>query len=1524
MVVIESPFVGENRGKIVRLLILKKCNKSAVAATYLAGITFWIIGVGTNDFCSSKYFTFNRQKRVAALGVTKYLFCVNMKKYYTNIRIRWVFAAAMICVFVLVLEAYKNLQYVYKDNKMLRTQVEEMIFLERISDHVQAVDSGQHMYLRNDDEDLLDKYYVGMAGLKRDTAKLNGLFAQADSRQGEIIKRLSNLLSNKYNYAVNTIEERRLSSYDSLGALKKDKENKFLSDSIQYHVARLQDYNRQHLLNASKNRQDFSENLSYQFYILAFLFLASFATAYYMINRDFKRLSKAEQQLKYNASVLRNVSDPIVTTDVANKITNWNTYAEKLYGYTEVEVLGLDANNVFRIKSGEDLLKDVKNPGSERDFWKGELVHYHKDGSLIDVDATVSSIIDDNQQKAGLVRVLRDITERKHTAEKLQRLTTHLEEEIKIKAGELNNVFERITDAFIALDNDWNYTYVNKKAAELHKRPIQSLIGANVWEEYPELMEEPFYEALHTAKSTGEAQRAELYYAKTGQWFEDLIYPSADGISVYYHDITEKKNAQLNLQVAHEKLSYHINNTPMGFVEMGKDFHIKQWSNRAAEIFGWSKEELFDKDMLMTKLVYPEDLPQVVDSIDAIFSERPYSNLLQIRNNKRSGEVVYCDWYISVLKDEHGKFAGVMCMVQDITERKEIQRNLEEAEFKFRSLVEQSMVGVYIVQSDKFTYVNPRLQELTGYSAHEMIDRLSVSDIIIPEDRPKIIQNLAQRLKGNMKSMNYELRGLKKNGEIFYAEVFGSLTQYLGKPAIIGTLIDITIKNESVARIQESEEALQKSNERFMLVAKATNDAVWDWNIAEDRIWGNEVFSGFFKVPVGTAVSFEQFKRRLHPDDRAAVDQSQHLAFENRTTIVTEKYRFLTGEGEYLTINDRANIVYDEHGTPIRMLGAMQDITEQKKNEQQILLEKELSDSIINSLPGVFYLYNKQGHFYRWNRNFNEVTGYADEEIKNLHPLELFDEDEKALLSQKIAGVFATGEDFVEAHLMCKDGTKIPYYFTGRVIQYEGEVCLMGVGLDISDKIRSQDELAKSEERYRTIIEQASDGIFISDMTGKYEDINSNGVKLTGYSKEELLSINLFDLMPPEDAINNPPKLNRLMEGNVVLNERVLRTKSGNLIEVEISAKLLADGRFIGIVRDITERKKTQEDLRKSEEKYRLLFNQNPTPMWMLSSHNNQFLDVNSAAIEFYGYSKEEFLKMKGHEITLQKATKNEHPQLDQAGSEEDFAGVSDHSKKDGTSAKVNIIAHNIGYEGMDAMLVVANDVTEKMLAEEALNKSHEELRQLATHLEKVRETERTHIAREIHDELGQQLTGLKMDISWLNRKIKNQDTEVHSKIAETILLIDTTVKTVRRIATELRPSILDDLGLIAALEWQSEEFEKRFEIKCLFKCNVREAQVNADLATGIFRIYQECLTNVLRHSQAIMVSSFLQIEDRMLKFTITDNGKGFIATDIANKKTLGLLGMKERTNLLGGTYEITSSPGEGTSVLIIVPLSNT
>ncbi|RYF88168.1 MAG: PAS domain S-box protein, partial [Chitinophagaceae bacterium] len=403
----------------------------------------------------------------------------------------------------------------------------------------------------------------------------------------------------------------------------------------------------------------------------------------------------------------------------------------------------------------------------------------HKDGSPLYTEVTVSAIIDDAGDKTGTVSVIRDITERKFTEQKLQRLTTYLEEEVKLKAAELNNIFERITDAFIALDNNWNYTYVNKKAAELHNRPIEALLGKNMLEEYPDVANGEFYEALCHAKETNLAKRVQLYYSKTDKWFEDLIYPSGDGISVYYHDITDSKKAELALQRTHEKLSYHINNTPMGVVEFDEDLKIIQWSDRATQIFGWTKDDLLGDENLINTMVYAEDRERVAGEIRSILQKDFTGGFTQFRNYTKDGRVIYCEWYNSILTDDQDKVIGIMSLVHDVTKRIEIKKELEEAEVKFRSLVEQSMVGVYIIQADKFTYINPRLEELTGYTSEEVIDKFNIFDVVYHEDRQlsdtviSIMQTNDAELSPKWKE-KYEGH-IPTREELFKEEVFSAL-----------------------------------------------------------------------------------------------------------------------------------------------------------------------------------------------------------------------------------------------------------------------------------------------------------------------------------------------------------------------------------------------------------------------------------------------------------------------------------------------------------------------------------------------------------------------------------------------------------------------------------------------------------------------------------------------------------------------------------------------------------------------------
>ncbi len=193
-------------------------------------------------------------------------------------------------------------------------------------------------------------------------------------------------------------------------------------------------------------------------------------------------------------------------------------------------------------------------------------------------------------------------------------------------------------------------------------------------------------------------------------------------------------------------------------------------------------------------------------------------------------------------------------------------------------------------------------------------------------------------------------------------------------------------------------------------------------------------------------------------------------------------------------------------------------------------------------------------------------------------------------------------------------------------------------------------------------------------------------------------------------------------------------------------------------------------------------------------------------------------------------------------------------------------------------------------------------------------------MAREIHDQLGQMLTGLKMDVSWLLKEVNPADEIVSYKFRTSLSLLDDIVKTVRRIATELHPGILDDLGLVAALEWQSQEFEKRSSIKVYFTPHVGDISVKPSAAIGIFRIYQESLTNIARHADAKQVKSSLQLTGDYLMLSVSDDGKGFDKTTKKNK-TLGLLGMQERALMMEGKFEISSKPGQGTTIDLFVPV---
>jgi signal transduction histidine kinase len=234
----------------------------------------------------------------------------------------------------------------------------------------------------------------------------------------------------------------------------------------------------------------------------------------------------------------------------------------------------------------------------------------------------------------------------------------------------------------------------------------------------------------------------------------------------------------------------------------------------------------------------------------------------------------------------------------------------------------------------------------------------------------------------------------------------------------------------------------------------------------------------------------------------------------------------------------------------------------------------------------------------------------------------------------------------------------------------------------------------------------------------------------------------------------------------------------------------------------------------------------------------------------------------------------------------------------------------------------LTRQIRERILAEERAHQSEERLRALAARLQSVREEERVHIAREIHDELGQVLTGLKMDITWLARQVRDGDQSLVEKTEAMSRLIDMTIRRVRSVSAGLRPQVLDDMGLAAAIGWQANEFQKRTGVRCRVSVPEEVPALDRDLSTTAFRIVQEILTNVARHAHATRVDIDFRLADGQIRLEVADNGVGIPDGKANDRASLGLLGIRERAFLFGGEVTIGGAPGRGTRVSVAIPLA--
>jgi PAS domain S-box-containing protein len=599
--------------------------------------------------------------------------------------------------------------------------------------------------------------------------------------------------------------------------------------------------------------------------------------------------------------------------------------------------------------------------------------------------------------------------------------------------------------------------------------------------------------------------------------------------------------------------------------------------------------------------------------------------------------------------------------------------------------------------------------------------------------------------------------------------------------------------------------------------------------------------------------------------------------------------------------------------------------SELKKAEKEIKDSSERFNLVTRATNDMIWDWDFVSNEVWWNYNFNKFFGYDLDKtnhhisswINNVH-----DEDRKRVV-EGIYAVINSGEKYwtAEYRYLKRDGTVLNIYDRGYVLHdvTKKPFRMIGSMLNITDRIKAEQAVKDSEEKYRTLVEQASDAIYITDKNGSIHTVNTSSCRMTGYSEEELLQMNVWGLVSPNDILEKPFRFKELEEGKTLVMERKLKVKNGEELELEFTSKMLTDGRILVFAKDISERKKVENEIIKEKNFSETIINSLPG-IFYIHDFNGNLLRWNQNLEAITGYTNHEMHLMHPLDFfdTSQRAILTQKAK-DVFNNETVKIEASLYSKEKELTPH-QIIGTKIIFDNKPCLIAIGIDVAEKKAAEDLLKKSYDDVSRLAAHVTKVRDEERKRIGREIHDELGQQLTAIKMDVAWIDKKISDESNPIKENIKNILDIIEGSNKSVRRLLNELTPGVIDNDGLLEALVILNQQFASSAGISIEFVTKESMIKLSQEIANCIFRVYQESLTNIMRYANASKVSSTLELIGNKIYVTIEDDGIGFDANADKPTKSFGILGMRERVLSQHGSFELESKQGRGTKIMFSLP----
>ncbi len=843
---------------------------------------------------------------------------------------------------------------------------------------------------------------------------------------------------------------------------------------------------------------------------------------------------------------------------------------------------------------------------------------------------------------------------------------------------------------------------------------------------------------------------------------------------------------------------------------------------------------------------------------------------------------------------------------KEIIEHKEAEMALKAIEERLRSFMDSATEG--------FTLMDAEFNVLD-------LNDLALNQMYLTKRADIVGKNIATIFPHFVKTERYaEYQKVIRTGEPYFTENvvphpdYPDQTKHFSVNAF-KVANGIGIISTDITERKKGEELLKQAFEITLSAEISANLGSWRWDLeTKEVVWSDNLCRLHGIEPSDFDGRLETARKFIHPDDLEDVIKKSR-AVQIKKIPESMEYRIIMHSGITKNVISTNRLILDEDGEIKQIVGVIQDITERKKIEDDLKISEEKYRSLIESTDDLIYLVDKnysyifmnKKHAERFNLPFNKIIGKPYSEFHSKKESEIFRKD--------VNKVIRTGNSITLEHKSDRDDK---YYLRtfSPVKNEKGEVISVNViSKDISELKQVEKKLVLQSE----IITNMSEGVYlIRSNDGVIVYTNPKFEKMFGYEPSEMIGKHVSMLNAPTDK--SPDEIAK--EIIEVINQKGLWKgeiknikKDGSMFWCYASVSPFDHpdhGKVWAVIHtDITKRKKAEEELEN-------IFSLSPD-MVAVCTTEGKFLKVNPTWENVLGYTQKELLDLGWvnlvHPNDVEKTNKEVKKQL-KGNSIVNF--VNRYKCKDG-SYKIFEWQATFAKEGI--VHATARDITERKKAEEELKHSQKELQKLTEHMQVATEQERGLIASELHDEVGQALTGLKMDIALIKNKMSKDKKEIPSEFQRMEKLLDDSIQRLRKIYSDLRPSLLEHFGIGEAMKQHVIDFQEQSGTKCTFYQDPEEIILDENRSIALYRIFQGAINNIKWHSQATKVDVRLEEIGPNLKLTIKDNGKGIEEEQIKSSDSFGLIGMRERARYLRGELKIKGIPDKGTTVMLEIPI---